>query len=73
MKRQGQKNTVEITVGELSKLPCTVKVTVSVGWLRDYNKFAGQMGMPSLATGEEDAPETTEATAKGGLCNAEVG
>ncbi len=77
MKKAGQKNTVELSVGELSKLPLTVKVSVSVGWLNKYNQFAGQTGMPVLgAGGGEDAAETvdaTEAPAKGSVGNITVG
>jgi len=73
MKKAGQKNTVELSVGELIKLPATAKVTVSIRWLRDYNKFAAQMGMTPLATDGEDSPETAEAPAKGGVGNITVG
>jgi hypothetical protein len=60
MKKAGQKNTVELSVGELSKLPLTVKVSVSVGWLNKYNQFAGQTGMPVLGTDSEDGPDAGE-------------
>lgn len=73
MKKQGQKNTVELSVGELSKLPVTVKVSVSVGWLNKYNQFAGQTGMPVLGVGGEDAVETADAPAKGSVGNVSVG
>ena len=76
MKKQGQKNTVELSVGELSKLPATVKVSVSVGWLNKYNQFAGQTGMPVLGAGSEeasDAAETGDAPTKGSVGNVSVG
>jgi hypothetical protein len=73
MKKAGQKNTVELSVGELSKLPATVKVSVSVGWLNKYNQFAAQMGMTPLATDGEDSPETAEAPTKSGVGNISVG
>lgn len=73
MKKAGQKNTVELSVGELSKLPVTVKVSVSVGWLNKYNQFAGQTGMPVLGVGGEDAGEASDAPTKGSVGNVSVG
>lgn len=72
MKTKGQKNTVEITAGELAKLPPAAKVAVSVGWLRDYNRFAGQMGLPAIAE-EGEVTEVSGETSGGGTGNIQVG
>jgi hypothetical protein len=73
MRKSGQKNTVNVTAAQLSKLNPNAKVAVSSSWLKRYNEFADTIGAEQLIAEDESEAPTVEVGAKSGLCNVEVG
>lgn len=75
MRKQGQKNTINITAAQLGKLAernPNALVTVSVGWFKTYNESAAMFGAEKLVADDETEVAAVPQEPKGGS-NIQVG